>query len=273
MINNPVIEAMLNRKSIRKYTDQVPEDETVQTIVRAGQQAPFAAQLYSTLLSRKKKQNPFRAPLLFTICVDMYRLELIMAKRNWLLVTNDLDILLLGIQDASLMAQNMVMAAESLGLGSCFLGRPYHRADRIVKEYRLPKKVFPLLQLVMGYPREDPAPRPRYPLQFVLFEDEYPRFGEATIAQAMQTMDQGYLAQGYYRNLNAMIPLKKGRPETFTFEDYGWTEHISRKWGQWFPSAARVLEQLKKCNFDICGTDKNTTTLLLRKGPPARDKQ
>ena len=40
MINNPVIEAMLNRKSIRKYTDQVPEDETVQTIVRAGQQAP-----------------------------------------------------------------------------------------------------------------------------------------------------------------------------------------------------------------------------------------
>ena len=42
MLTNPVIEALMNRKSIRKYTDQAPEDEVVETIVRAGQQAPFA---------------------------------------------------------------------------------------------------------------------------------------------------------------------------------------------------------------------------------------
>jgi nitroreductase len=251
-MNNPVIQAMLNRKSIRKYRDQEPDSETAASIVRAGQQAPFAAQLYSILLSRQKKQNPFGAPLLFTICVDMHRLELIMARRNWQVITNDLDILLLGIQDASLMAQNMVMAAESLGLGSCFLGRPYHRAERIAKEYKLPKRVFPLVQLVMGYPAENPPPRPRYPLKFVLFEGGYPRFSEETIKQAMQVMDEGYLAQGYYRNLDAMIPLKGARQETFSFENYGWTEHISRKWGQWFPSSKTLLEQLKKCGFDIC---------------------
>ena len=102
MITNPTIEAMLNRKSVRKYTDQKPDSEVIETVVRAGQQAPFAAQLCSLLLSRKKA--PFGAPLWFTICVDMHRMELIMAKRGWTVVANNLSILLLGIQDAALMA-------------------------------------------------------------------------------------------------------------------------------------------------------------------------
>src|SRR5690606_13558808 len=64
--------------------------------------------------------------LLFTICVDAHKLELIMAQRGWKMVTNDLSLLVLGIQDAALVAENMVIAAESLGLGSCFLGAaPY----------------------------------------------------------------------------------------------------------------------------------------------------
>ena len=58
--------------------------------------------------------------------MDMHRFELIMAKRGWKVAANDLSILNLGIQDATLMAENMVIAAESLGLGSCFLGAwPY----------------------------------------------------------------------------------------------------------------------------------------------------
>ena len=120
MKSNPIIESMMNRKSIRKYTDEMPTDEVIQTVVRAGQQAPFASQLCSVLLSRKKGV-PFGAPLLFTICVDLHRMELIMCKRGWQTVTNDLSMLFFGIQDASLLAENMVNAAESLGMGSCFL--------------------------------------------------------------------------------------------------------------------------------------------------------
>jgi nitroreductase len=82
MINNTVVETLLNRKSIRRYTDESPSDEVIATIVRAGQQAPFAYQLCSLLLLRKKEQNPFQAPLLFTICVDAHQHEQIMAKRN-----------------------------------------------------------------------------------------------------------------------------------------------------------------------------------------------
>ncbi len=250
MMNNPVIESMLQRKSIRKYEDRMPSDEVIETIVRAGQQAPFAAQVYSILLSRKKK-HVFGAPLLFTICVDYHKMKLIMGKRDWSMVTNDLSLLIFGIQDAAMMAENMVIAAESLGLGSVYLGNAPYVADKIAAEYNLPLKVFPLVQLAMGYPAKDAPPRPRYPMDFTLFEDEYPELTDEMIEEAMAMMDQGYMGQDYYKKNNYMIPLKNGRKETFTFDDYGWTEHISRKWGQWFPSVRDLLVQLEKRGFHI----------------------
>ncbi len=251
MITNPTIETMLRRKSIRQYQEKTPSDEVIASIVRAGQQAPFASQLYSLLLSRSKGRIPFGAPLLFTICVDVHKLELCMAQRDWQVVASDLPLLLFGIQDASLAAENMVIAAESLGLASCFLGDAPYRAEAIAREYKLPPRVFPLVQLVMGYPAEDPPPRPRYPLEFVLFEDEYPELGEKAVRTAMQEMDEGYLAQDYYRNANVILPLEGDREETFTFDTYSWTEHISRKWGQRPSSRAGLLEQLSKCGFTL----------------------
>lgn len=250
-MKNVVIETMLNRKSIRRYREDAPSDEVIATIVRAGQQAPFAHQMGSLLLSRNREENPFKAPLLFTICVDSHRHERVMSKRKWRMVTNDLSLLFFGIQDASLMAQNMVIAAESLGLGSCFLGGASYRAKAIIEEYKLPARVFPLVQLTMGYPAEDPPPRPRYPIQFSLFEDEYPEFTDALVEQAMAQMDEGYLAQDYYRRMNAMIRLEEGREETFTFDNYSWTEHISRKTGQWLSSPEALLDQLAECGFHV----------------------
>jgi hypothetical protein len=164
---------------------------------------------------------------------------------------NDLSILFFGIQDAALMAENMVIAAESLGLGSCFLGGAPYEADRIAKEYRLPKRVFPLVQLAMGYPAEDPLPRPRYPLECALFEEAYPELSEELVARAMKEMDEGYLQQDYYRKLDAMVELEGGQDETYTYDNYSWTEHMSRKWGQWFRSADELLGQLRLCGFEI----------------------
>lgn len=250
MLTNPVIETMLNRKSIRKYTEEMPSEEVIQVVVRAGQQAPFASQLGSLLLSRKK-DIPFGAPLLFTICIDLHRMELIMGKRGWHKVTNDLSMLFFGIQDASLMAENMVIAAESLGMGSCFLGGAPYFADKIAKKYRLPPRVFPLVQLVMGYPAENPPTRPRYPLSFALFEDEYPEMSDIEVTQAMKQMDDGYLTQDYYRKGKFKIRLEHGREETYTYDEYSWTEHISRKWGQWYRSPAELLRQLSERGFEV----------------------
>ncbi len=251
MPSNPVIDTMLNRKSIREYTKEMPSDEVIATIVRAGQQAPFAYQTCSVLLSRNRVQNPFKAPLLFYILVDSHRFELIMAKRNWKMAQNDLSLLLFGIQDAALMAENMVIAAESLGLGSCFLGGVPYQAEAIIKKRKLPPRVFPLVGLAMGYPAENPPPRPRYPLEFTLFEDEYPEFSDAQIEEAMKVMDEGYLAQDYYRSANHIIPLDGDREETFTFDDYGWTEHICRKVGQWLLSLDELVEPLERYGFNV----------------------
>jgi nitroreductase len=139
MTHNPTIETLMKRKSIRACQGKEVGDDLIEAIVRV------------------------------TICVDSHRLGVVMAPRYREMIQNDLSLLLFGIQDASLMAQNMDIAAESLGLGSCFLGGAPYRAEAIIKEYKLPERVFPLVQLAMGHPAEDPPTRPRYPTDYTLF--------------------------------------------------------------------------------------------------------
>ncbi len=248
---NETIRLLLNRASVRHFTNQVPTDEAVHAIVRAGQQAPFAAQLASVLLRRDRETNPFHAPLLFTALVDVHRMEAVMAARGWKRKMSDVATLLLGIQDAAYMAQNMVIAAEALGMGSCFLGAVPYAAEQLMDAYELPPKVLPIVGLAMGYPAERPRPRPRYPLEFTLFEDRYPAFDAQEIGDAMTVMDDGYLAQDYYRQLNAKIPLRDGSDDRFTYEDYSWTEHIARKLGQWGEDPDELLKPLATYGFQI----------------------
>lgn len=229
MIDNPVLRVLMNRKSTRSYRTDFPSDEVIETVVRAGQQAPFAMQLGSVLLSRDQARNPFKAPLFFLILFDCHRYETVMAARGWKLAMDDLSLLVFGIQDASYMAQNMVIAAESLGMGSCYLGVYPFIASAMQQRYALPDRVYPVVGLAMGYPDEDAPIRPRYPLPFHLYEGKYPDLTDEMVAEAMRVMDDGYLAQEYYRKANAMIPLHGKKEETFTYDTYSWTEHISRK--------------------------------------------
>ncbi|MCW4051337.1 MAG: nitroreductase family protein [Candidatus Bathyarchaeota archaeon] len=250
MISNPVIDCLLGHRSIRKYTDDDPTNEVLETVVRAGQQAPFASQTYSILLSRDRKKNPWNAPLLFTICIDAHKFEAIMKERDWTFRMNDLSFMFLSIQDASLAAENMIIAGRSLRMGSCLLGAASSRAVKIAEEYDLPERVFPLVQLTMGYPDENPPTRPRYPLNYTLFEDKY-EFTRKDVLEAMRIMDEGYLAQDYYKKANAKIPITVGKEDKYTFDDYSWTEHICRKLGQWSPDPAGLTEQLLKRGFNL----------------------
>jgi hypothetical protein len=103
----------------------------------------------------------------------------------------------------------------------------------------------------MGYPAEEFLPRPRYPYAFSCFEETYPDLTDEVVTAAMKVMDEGYLAQDYYKRQRAKIPLEHSRKETFTYDDYSWTEHISRKWGQWMNDPKEILSQLEKCGFKI----------------------
>ena len=178
-------------------------------------------------------------------------MELIMEKRGWDFFSNDLIALIFGMQDAAYMAENMVLAAEEMGLGSCFLGDTPYRSEKIIEKYDLPNRVFPMVQLTMGYPNEDPPTRPRYPLDFVLFEDEYPDFSEEQVEKAMEIMDEGYLEQDYYRKRNGKIPITGNKEDNYSYEDYSWTEHISRKWGQRFKDTEKLKNIIKTCGFEI----------------------
>lgn len=256
MIHNTVIDTLMNRKSIRRYKRRMPTEEEIETMARAAQQAPFAGQMCSLLMKRSPGKIPYRAPLLFTICFDMHKLERIMAKRNWMTQTCDLALLLFGLQDAALMAENLVIAAESFGMGSCFIGNAPFRAKAIAREYQLPKRVFPLVQLTVGYPAEDPPTRPRYPMEYFLFENCYTDLTDEIVDSAMNEMDDGYLAQDYYREGKYMVPLEDNRQETFTFDNYSWTEHMGRKWGQWIRSPKALIKALEACGFDLNSSTK-----------------
>lgn len=253
MITNQTIETLMNRKSVRKYTDRKLSKDELEVIVRAGQQAPFASQLCSVLYSTEGP-TAFHAPIWFLICVDAHKVERFMRLRGWDIVTNDLTLLLLGMQDAAYMAQNMVIAAESLGMGSCFLGAVSSSASRInmlSERFELPNRVLPMVELVMGYPDEDFPTRPRYPLAFTLFENKYPELSDEEVKAAMKVMDDGYLAQEYYRKQNVRIGTEDGRDDKYTFDDYSWTEHISRKWGQWAKSPNELLDTLRERGFSL----------------------
>jgi hypothetical protein len=79
---------------------------------------------------------------------------------------------------------------------------------------------------------------------------------------AMKQMDEGYLAQNYYSKGMIKIRLEGEREETFTYDNYSWTEHISRKWGQWYESPAELLTQLDKRGIKVVLAEENDSEAL-----------
>ena len=252
MIRNEVVDSLMNRRSIRKYTEQIPSEEEILTVVRAGQQAPFAMHLGSVIIQRNRETNFFNAPIQFIILCDLHRMEKVMKIRGWEREASNIHSLLFGVQDAAYMAQNMVTAAESLGMGSCYIGAAPYMAEKLRQDCNIPDHVFPLVILSMGFPAEDPPVRPRYPMEFHLFEEKYQELTDEMTENAMAVMDQGYLAQNYYRNAGFMIPISdKVKEENYTFDNYSWTEHISRKMALWGTDPEELGKSLRICRLAV----------------------
>ncbi|MGY5876633.1 MAG: nitroreductase family protein [Candidatus Thorarchaeota archaeon] len=232
-----VFDIINNRRSIRTFLDKPLSDETLTRILEAGMRAPFAAQLCSVIYTKDKEKMKqvgigayLSAPVLMVFFVDLRRMEKIMAQRGHEYASDDMMSLWLGIQDVTLAIENLTLAAESLGLGSVLLGVAPIRADRIAEVFKVPKRVFPVVGLSIGYP--DPADktevRPRFPLEYSAFEDTYRDHSESDIQACMKQMDQGYLAQGYYIKKRIKVPLED-KEDDVGFDRYSWSEHISRK--------------------------------------------
>ncbi len=260
-MTNPVLDNLMKRASIRRFRDQDVDDSVIEAIVRAGQQAPFTGQMYSVVVTKDQAKReemaklfgrlPKAGPVFMLICVDFRRLEKFIASKGRANSYHDDWMMILGIQDASYFAQNMVTAAESLGLGSVFLGSAPWYTERMAEIFNLPARVWPMVGLVLGYPDEQPTARPRIPLDNVLHWDQYQDLDEQGVARSLSIMDAGLIREGYYRNLNGKIPLRTSEDDKVTYNEYGWAEHISRKYGQGGVRAADMKEILAKQGVDL----------------------
>lgn len=154
-----VLEAIMNRKSIRKFTEQQVSDEAIQTILKAGMSGPtcvnardwaFVVVKDPETLARMadangRPANPLRqAAFGVLVCGDLER-AFSRAKEYWVI-------------DGAIAAQNMILAAEGLGIGSVWLGT-WPQMDRVEEQrklFSLPDTVIPHSILAFGYPDEDP---------------------------------------------------------------------------------------------------------------------
>ena len=207
MIENPILKTIFERKSIRKFKSKKVSRETIEQIVRAGQRAPTACRMetYSFVVisdSHKKRQ------ILQAIARHVQTREFMEEASLWIMICTDfarqlklLDVLgiknefgevskfILGVIDAALAAENMVLAAEALGLGSCFVGNVWTAPISIAEILNLPKNVLPIVLLCVGYPNETPSPRPRWPLEAVLHENEYEMASEQLMRDYSRTRE------------------------------------------------------------------------------------
>ena len=203
---NEIIQSLFNRKSTRKYENRPVAPEDKEIILRAALEAPTAGNqnLYTILditeqplkqaLSVYCDNQPFiaTAPLALLFLADCrrwydsYRLAGIEAR-----APEEGD-LLLAMVDAVIAAHNTVVAAESLGIGSCYIGDIFEREEDVRKALALDEYIFPAAFVVYGYPTQGQKDREkpkRPPLSYIVQENRYRRLTEKE--QRQMFLDRG----------------------------------------------------------------------------------
>ncbi|MBW8324552.1 MAG: nitroreductase family protein [Prolixibacteraceae bacterium] len=184
-------------RTIRKYKKIDISDEIITDLLESGIRASNTGnmQLYSIIVTRSQEKKTLLAPLHFnqsmvidaplvlTICFDFKRFSDWCVSRNTLAHFNDLLWLLNGTIDASVLAQNICVAAESYGLGICYLGTTLYNTAEISEVLSLPVGVIPVTTLTVGYPEVVPELTDRLPLNAVVHFEEYKNYSSTDIAE------------------------------------------------------------------------------------------
>lgn len=156
-------EALLKRRSVRKFTDASVSDEYIDELLHAAMSGPSACnktpwEFYVIKNTEKLEQvkkasrfSRFNSPLAIVVCGNLSRALPMQLAEYW-------------IQDCSAAAENILLRATDLGLGAVWCGA--HPQKRVVKKIRevldLPEKQIPLGIIHIGYPLESPEPRDQY---------------------------------------------------------------------------------------------------------------
>jgi FMN reductase (NADPH) len=186
---NPVIETILQHRSIRKFEDRPLSDEQIRTIVECAQAASTSSfvQAYSIIGVKDKETKRKLAELagnqsyveqnghFFVFCADLHRHEVIgeMEQKDVLPSLESTEKFMVALIDTALAAQNAAIAAESMGLGICYIGGLRNNLSEVCKLLKVPKRVIPLFGLAVGYPAQQPDKKPRLPFEHVYHEETY----------------------------------------------------------------------------------------------------
>jgi nitroreductase len=198
---NQIIDVLMKRRSVRAYEPKEISAEIHAEILKATLRAPTAGNmmLYSIVEVTDQKikdrlavtcdDQPFiaRAPMVWLFLADYQRWfdyflasgveDLCRQKQTPLRKPEEGD-LFLACCDALIAAQNAVIAAESFGIGSCYIGDIMEQYEIHKELFNLPQYTFPIGLLVFGYPTPEQMRRPytkRFDEKFIVFENRYHR--------------------------------------------------------------------------------------------------
>lgn len=237
---NPVIERLICHRSVRAFLPDPVGEAALQAMIVAAQSASSSSNLHAwsvvavqdaarrEALATLAGEQPHIsvAPLQLVWLADLARLERIAGQLSRPSGALDyLEMLLVGVVDAALAAQNAVVAAESLGLGAVYIGAMRNRPLEVARLLELPPRVVAVFGLCVGYP--DPALpaaiKPRPSQEVVLHRETYSSSGQDAGVEAYNgAMSRFYDAQGMkvHGNWAAHSAKRVAGPESLSGRDH-----------------------------------------------------
>ena len=190
-----MLDFLNSRKTIRKYQQKEVDDKLITELLEAAFRASTTGnmQLYSVVLTKAEKQKERLAPTHFnqptyknapvslTFCADFNRFNKWCEQRNAQPGYDNFLSFLTAAIDALIVAQTFCIAAESKGLGICYIGTVTYNAKKIAEILNLPKFVVPIATITLGYPDEDPAQTDRLPVEGLIHSETYKDYSNESI--------------------------------------------------------------------------------------------
>ena len=257
-----ILNLLKSHRSIRKYKDEPIPDDLLDKILDSARQAPTSAnvQAYSIIVVKDKEKKKSLAhmcgdqpwvefcPVFLAICPDLHRLDKVCRQREYEFNDRYIEIFMVAVIDAALVAQNIVVGAEASGLGICMIGGIRNNPDRVCELLKLPERVFPLMGMCLGWPDHDAIIKPRLPSNAVIHQEEY---NDSELTTFLNQYDKDIKPTGLYDGPRRKVPSPDGR-ET-SEEEYSWTEHTSRRLASQNPKVLRshIREFLLRRGFKL----------------------
>lgn len=185
-----IYDVMCNHQSVRFYLEKEIDEEKLQKLYEVFRRGPSSVGLFQSSLivvkdksikeeiSKVSNQDYIKdAPILFVFLVDLYRNKKLLDELGEdSSKISTMDKFLQGFTDAIISAQSISVLAESMGLGTVYLGSILNDYNRIIEILHLPKYTFPAVGMAMGYRMEAKNLKPKMSNDLRIFTDKYEKF-------------------------------------------------------------------------------------------------